>query len=220
MTAPGDAIASVADELEALTARVDKAKAATMARAHASAHIAGPGQPATPIDGPVGGKRRSRRNLILVLALVLVPLGVAATVTIGGTDGRAHRIPSTTAAPGGMVASGRSAPIVTGVPDATSVSPVAADPVIQGTTPSTVSALAIPPPEDSAASGAASTVVVEGGDSFWSIAEHQVASARGRASGTTDVASYWAELVAANQGRLADAGNADMIYAGQTFALP
>lgn len=63
------------------------------------------------------------------------------------------------------------------------------------------------------------TVVVESGGSFWTIAEQEV-SARVNAPTTAQVASYWAELVEANRGRLVHAGNPDLIYPGQTFSAP
>lgn len=63
------------------------------------------------------------------------------------------------------------------------------------------------------------TTVVQGGDSFWSIAE---AHLQHLGAGPTDreVVRYWERLVAVNVGRLVDPANPDLLYAGQVLELP
>lgn len=63
------------------------------------------------------------------------------------------------------------------------------------------------------------TAVVQGGDSFWSIAEAQL-QLLGRVPTDREVARYWERLVAANVAQLADPGNPDLLYPGQILELP
>ncbi len=61
---------------------------------------------------------------------------------------------------------------------------------------------------------------VRAGESFWSIAEGTVASSLGRPPTEAEVRDHWQALVAANQDRLAVAGDADLIFPGQRFVVP
>lgn len=61
---------------------------------------------------------------------------------------------------------------------------------------------------------------VEQGDHFWSIAERVLAREWGRPPTDAEVVGYWDRLITANQDRLADPENPDLIYPGQTFAVP
>lgn len=63
------------------------------------------------------------------------------------------------------------------------------------------------------------TAVVQGGDSFWSIAEAQLQHP-GRVPTDREVAQYWERLVAANVAQLADPTNPDLLYPGQILELP
>jgi hypothetical protein len=71
----------------------------------------------------------------------------------------------------------------------------------------------VPPP-------AAEEWTAEQGDHFWSIAERILARAWGRSPTDAEVVAYWDRLVAVNADRLADPGNPDLIYPGQTFEVP
>lgn len=69
---------------------------------------------------------------------------------------------------------------------------------------------------------------VRSGDSFWSIAEETLIDERrsefdgGSASEITDeeIAGYWRILIAANEDRLIEPGNPDLILPGQELILP
>lgn len=61
---------------------------------------------------------------------------------------------------------------------------------------------------------------VRAGDSFWSIAEATLAEHLGRQPTEAEVRDHWRALVAANQDRLAVAGDADLIFPGQCFVVP
>lgn len=63
------------------------------------------------------------------------------------------------------------------------------------------------------------TAVVQGGDSFWSIAEAHLQHL-GASPTDREVVRYWERLVAVNVGRLADPANPDLLYAGQVLELP
>lgn len=58
------------------------------------------------------------------------------------------------------------------------------------------------------------------GDHFWSIAEQVLRDAWGRTPTDAEIVRYWDALITANQSRLADPGNPDLIYPGQTFTVP
>ena len=58
------------------------------------------------------------------------------------------------------------------------------------------------------------------GDHFWSIAEQVLTDAWGRAPTDAEVVGYWDRLISVNSERLADPGNPDLIYPGQTFTVP
>jgi hypothetical protein len=60
---------------------------------------------------------------------------------------------------------------------------------------------------------------VRGGEHFWSIAEQVLTASWRRPPTDTEVARYWAALVAHNRDRLADRDNPDLIYAGQLLEL-
>jgi hypothetical protein len=72
--------------------------------------------------------------------------------------------------------------------------------------------------DDAPATG--ETVRVEPGDHFWAIADEQLTEAWGRQPSDDEIASYWAELVAANTDRLLPPGDPNLIYPEQEFAVP
>jgi hypothetical protein len=63
-------------------------------------------------------------------------------------------------------------------------------------------------------------VTVAPGDSFWTIAEHQVSDQLGHPATNAQIASYWTQLLDANAGNLVHPGNPNLIYPGQTMVLP
>lgn len=65
------------------------------------------------------------------------------------------------------------------------------------------------------------TWVVEGGDSFWSIAEEIVTSrSPGGPPADEEIARYWRQLIAANRDQLAAPDHPDLLLPGQTLVLP
>jgi len=63
-------------------------------------------------------------------------------------------------------------------------------------------------------------VVVESGDDFWSIAEEALEEAWGRPPTSTEISSYWRQVIDANRYRLLPPYDPDLIFPGQTFELP
>ena len=66
----------------------------------------------------------------------------------------------------------------------------------------------------------AGLATVERGDHFWAIAARVLEDAWGRAPADNEIAPYWRSLISENRGLLARAGDPNLIYAGQTFAIP
>jgi nucleoid-associated protein YgaU len=65
-----------------------------------------------------------------------------------------------------------------------------------------------------------SEVVVEPGNNFWHLAEERLGSDLGREPSDDEVAPYWREVVAANDDRLVQPGNPDLVVPGQVLVLP
>lgn len=63
-------------------------------------------------------------------------------------------------------------------------------------------------------------VTVEPGDHFWALAEERLADAWGRPPTDTEIAPYWVDVVAANEGRLLPPNDPNLIYPEQHFVLP
>ncbi len=63
-------------------------------------------------------------------------------------------------------------------------------------------------------------ITVSAGDSFWTLAEQQLADATGRTPTDADIAPYWAEMIEMNQDRLHDSLNPNLIYSGQELCVP
>ena len=59
---------------------------------------------------------------------------------------------------------------------------------------------------------------VDSGDSMWTMAENQIAEQLGRPGTEVEVASYWVDVVASNQG--VSSGDVDMIYPDEMLAMP
>lgn len=59
------------------------------------------------------------------------------------------------------------------------------------------------------------------GDHLWSIAAESLEDHWGRTNLTDrEIASYWKDLIVANEDRLVEPGNPDLIFPGQTLVLP
>jgi DNA-binding SARP family transcriptional activator/nucleoid-associated protein YgaU len=65
-----------------------------------------------------------------------------------------------------------------------------------------------------------SEVVIEPGDNIWHLAEARLDSDLGREPSDDEVAPYWREVVAANDDRLVQPGNPDLVVPGQVLVLP
>ncbi|MEJ7763917.1 MAG: LysM peptidoglycan-binding domain-containing protein [Acidimicrobiales bacterium] len=63
-------------------------------------------------------------------------------------------------------------------------------------------------------------VVVRPGDSFWRLAERHQARRLGRHPSDAEIVTCWKELIQLNRHRLADPGNPDLIFPGQTLQMP
>ena len=62
--------------------------------------------------------------------------------------------------------------------------------------------------------------MVQPGDSFWRIAEQQLAQQLGAPPTTAAITTYWVQLVDRNADRLVEAGNPDLLHPGQVLVLP
>ncbi len=65
-----------------------------------------------------------------------------------------------------------------------------------------------------------SEVTVEPGDSFWSLAEEQLAASTGVDPTDGETAPYWFTMIEANQDRLVQPGNPNLILPGQQLCAP
>ena len=77
-----------------------------------------------------------------------------------------------------------------------------------------------PPPAPEPAPAAEQTHIVAVGDSFWSIAEHQVTIRLGRTPIDAEVLEPWLTLIDANRDRLLDPDDPDLLHPGQVLRLP
>lgn len=65
-----------------------------------------------------------------------------------------------------------------------------------------------------------STHTVGPGENLWSIASAHLAEALGRQPTSTEVSSYWGEVIDANRAHLPDPANPDLIYRGIELNMP
>jgi DNA-binding SARP family transcriptional activator len=66
----------------------------------------------------------------------------------------------------------------------------------------------------------AEEVVVEEGDNFWELAEEQLESASGHLPTEGETAPYWQDMIEANEDRLVQPGNPNLILPGQKLCVP
>ena len=71
-----------------------------------------------------------------------------------------------------------------------------------------------------AAPAPSQTWEVRPGDHLWGIAERTLAEAWRRRPRDSEITPYWRAVVDANRPQLADPANPDLLFAGQTIALP
>jgi hypothetical protein len=79
---------------------------------------------------------------------------------------------------------------------------------------------ASPQQDDRSAATTGDTWTVRPGDHLWAIAEAVVGPTADGPVDEAAVARYWESLVELNRSRLADPGNADLLFAGQVMLLP
>lgn len=203
----GDAGAPSGDPTGRFDALVHRAQA-VRARGLERASAGDPGPP-----GPWGRRR------LLVLAVVLAALVAGAVigwVARGDDSNESAETPvattTTTISPSTTLAAEPAVP-VSPPPPATSPSPPSTAP----TTPT------VAPPGGGGGDPTVTPVVqhtVVAGESFWSIAEHEVGRMVEGTPTEAQVASYWRVLVEANTSHLQHAGNPNLVYPGQVFELP
>lgn len=75
-----------------------------------------------------------------------------------------------------------------------------------------------PPPEGASAPQMHHTV--RDGESFWAIAEAEVARVSKQQPDLAQIDAYWRAVVRANADQLVHPGNPDLVYPGQVFVLP
>jgi nucleoid-associated protein YgaU len=68
-------------------------------------------------------------------------------------------------------------------------------------------------------SPAPDSVVVEPGDHLWKISEEHLAGVLGRPAEDAEIDPYWRSVIETNRDLLAS-GDPDLIYPGETVALP
>lgn len=134
-----------------------------------------------------------RLTLPLVRQLVATALGAGALGIAAATPPPA---PSATTA------------VVRDVPPDTAVIRTVPEPL-----PPATPAPPAPPPADD-------TVVLARGDSLWAVAHDHLVDVRGREVDDDEVARYWLAVVDANRASLVVPEDADLVFAGQSIALP
>ncbi len=75
-------------------------------------------------------------------------------------------------------------------------------------------------PPDPQPDGAPTTITVAPGESFWSLAAAMTTDALGRPPTDAEIVPRWTALIAANQDRLVDPDDPDLILPGQVLRLP
>jgi hypothetical protein len=76
------------------------------------------------------------------------------------------------------------------------------------------------PAPPTAAADALETRVLGPGDHLWAVAEDRVADVLQRPGTDDQITTYWLRLVQLNRAELADPGNPDLVFPGQTIRLP
>ncbi|MEN3314205.1 MAG: resuscitation-promoting factor RpfA [Acidimicrobiaceae bacterium] len=106
------------------------------------------------------------------------------------------------------------------VPAGDSGSPVTSPDQPSTTAPVAGAPSPVPPTSGAPQDRGSATWTVRPGQCFWSIAEAELARARGRRPTAAEIVPYWHRLIEANRASLADPANADLVFPGQVFSLP
>jgi hypothetical protein len=196
--------AALTRRLDDLGRRIEAAQAA-LGRAR-------PEPPAPAAPAHAEPERRSRVWLVLVLVLVGIIAGAAGIGALAGGDDDGTPVGAEAPVQDELVA-----PPLVETPAGT----VAPDEVA---TPAPAAAEDAQPsesddPEQSVVTPAGQVTTVVQGDSFWTIAEREVAAGLGTAPTDAQVAAYWAALLDANADRLVEPGNPNLILPGQQLVL-
>jgi hypothetical protein len=107
-------------------------------------------------------------------------------------------------------------PVMVAIPDA---APGPA-PEIPPTAPRPEATAPDPVPVEHPTPSSTAVAVVDPGDSLWSLAAGALERAWGRPPTNVEVVPYWQAVIRRNAGRLARAGNANLIFPGQQMELP
>ncbi|MDQ3679194.1 MAG: LysM peptidoglycan-binding domain-containing protein [Actinomycetota bacterium] len=157
-----------------------------------------------------------RRMVSGAVGLSLVATSFPVLGSVAGAQGEPPAVETMRRLPDGAPPAGPSSPPPTmrRVPDAQSP---AKSPAPPAKAPAPSPAKAPAPPSPSPAPG---SWTVRPGDHFWAVAERVLTDAWGRVPADGEVDPYWRALVKANQARLRDPRNPDLLFTGQTLAVP
>lgn len=210
------------DDFEALAQRAAAAAARGAAR-----------QRDLDVDAPTASGSRARRAptwaIVTLVVLVFAAGGAVGWIVRGGSTAEDAATPTpdaivpTTSESGSQPSS--TAPAAS-APTATSPSTTAAPSTVSTTPPPSTETppVTTAPPPDAAPPAAAPEPqmqhTVRSGESFWAIAETEVARVTQHQPALSLVDAYWRTLVRANAERLTHPGNADLLYPGQVLVLP
>jgi nucleoid-associated protein YgaU len=165
--------------------------------------VAWPLQMAGAVTGPP--LARERAGIVVLAPATDGPPLVRLSPSVGGGP---PRTPSTSGLPGASPTS----TVTAGPRTAAAPAPTRVHPTVPGVT-------VVPPASPSGAPEQLWTV--HRADSLWSIARSVIAARTGVAAPkASDVAPFWAALVAANRDRLRDPRDPSLVFAGQRFVIP
>lgn len=133
-------------------------------------------------------------------------------------DNRSLRDPPMPEEPAPPSTTSTSAPPTTEPTTTTSVAAPTTTTTVTATSPRPRVEADAQPPSPPAPAGEAWTV--RAGDHFWSIAREVLTRTWTRPPTDAETDPYWRTLVEANRHRLADPGNADLLFAGQVLGVP
>lgn len=179
---------------------------------------------ATP-DAPA---RWAPRTPVLVALVLLVFLagGAVGWIARGGSTRDTGATPVTNTTPSLPASVTTAVAPTTSATATTLVTSTSAPPPSATTTPGTAApspAITPPPtpsPPPSAPPAPQMQHTVRVGESFWAIAEAEVARVTQHQPDLSQVDGYWRTLIRANADRLVHPGNPDLVYPGQVLVLP
>lgn len=165
---------------------------------------------------------RRRAPTLALVALVLVVFaagGATGWITRGGStsDNAAAPVTTTPSVPATVTTAVAPTTVTPSTAAPSTSAPSSATTAPPATAPSTDTPTPIPP---EGAPEAPMQHTVSAGESFWAIAEAEVARVTQHQPDLSQVDSYWRALVRANAERLVHPGNPDLVYPGQVLVLP